>query len=84
MSNLELGDIATEANAAQEMLNSAVFNKAFERMNQQLVDQILTTPPEADAERERLYCMFKAGQVFVQQLAGMINTYDLTQQEEEV
>lgn len=84
MSNLEPGDIATEANAAQEMLNSAVFNKAFERMNQQLVDQILTTPPEADAERERLYSMFKAGQVFVQQLAGMINQYDLTQQEEEV
>ena len=84
MNDAEPGDIATEANAAQEMLNSAVFNKAFERMNQQLVDQILTTPPEADAERERLYCMFKAGQVFVQQLAGMINTYDLTQQEEEV
>jgi hypothetical protein len=84
MNDAEPGDIATEANAAQEMLNSAVFNKAFERMNQQLVDQILTTPPEADAERERLYCMFKAGQVFVQQLAGMINQYDLTQQEEEV
>ena len=84
MNDAEPGDIATEANAAQEMLNSAVFNKAFEKMNQQLVDQILTTPPEADAERERLYCMFKAGQVFVQQLAGMINQYDLTQQEEEV
>ena len=84
MNDAEPGDIATEANAAQEMLNSAVFNKAFEKMNQQLVDQILTTAPEAEAERERLYCMFKAGQVFVQQLAGMINTYDLTQQEEEV
>lgn len=84
MNDAEPGDIATEANAAKEMLNSAVFNKAFEKMNQQLVDQILTTPPEADAERERLYSMFKAGQVFVQQLAGMINQYDLTQQEEEV
>jgi len=84
MSNLEVGDIATEANAAKEMLDSAVFNKAFQTMNHQIVDQILATPPEADAERERLYNMFKAGQVFVQQLAGMVNQYELTKTQEEV
>jgi len=84
MNNLEVGDIATEANAAKEMLDSAVFNKAFQTMNAQIVDQILATPPEADAERERLYNMFKAGQVFVQQLAGMVNQYELTKTQEEV
>lgn len=84
MSNEEIGDLATTAEAAKEMLNSAVFNRAFENMNRSIMDQILATPPEAEAERERLYCMFKAGQMFVQQFAGLINNYELATQEEVV
>tara|TARA_A200000159_G_scaffold133039_1_gene130976 strand:+ start:32788 stop:33042 length:255 start_codon:yes stop_codon:yes gene_type:complete len=84
MSNEEIGDLATTAEAAKEMLNSAVFNRAFEHMNRSIMDQILATPPEAEAERERLYCMFKAGQMFVQQFAGLINNYELATQEEVV
>lgn len=84
MSEEEIGDLATTAEAAKEMLNSAVFNRAFENMNRSIMDQILATPPEAEAERERLYCMFKAGQMFVQQFAGLINNYELATQEEVV
>ncbi len=84
MSNEERGDMASTAEAAKEMLNSAVFNRAFEDMNRSIMDQILATPPEADAERERLYAMFKAGQMFVQQFAGLINNYELATQEEVV
>jgi len=84
MSNEEIGDMASTAEAAKEMLNSAVFNRAFEDMNRSIMDQILATPPEADAERERLYSMFKAGQMFVQQFAGLINNYELATQEEVV
>ena len=84
MSEEEIGDLATTAEAAKEMLNSAVFNRAFEHMNRSIMDQILATPPEAEAERERLYCMFKAGQMFVQQFAGLINNYELATQDEVV
>jgi hypothetical protein len=59
------------------MLNSPIFNEAFEMMNQGIVDQILQTPPEAEKERERLYSMFKAGQMFVQQFAQLINNLEL-------
>ena len=84
MNNEDVGEMASIAEAAQEMLNSAVFNRAFEDMNKSIIEQILATPPEADAERERLYSMFKAGQMFVQQFAGLINNYELATQEEVV
>jgi len=49
------------------------------------MDQILASPPEASEERERLYAMYKAGQVFVQQFAGLINKYEiLANQQEQV
>ena len=84
MSELDLGQAATDADAAKNMLESEVFNKAFMQMNSQLMDQILATPLEAAEERERLYNMYKAGQLFVQQLAGLINNYELAIQREEV
>jgi DNA-binding TFAR19-related protein (PDSD5 family) len=76
----ELGEVQREAEAAAAMLNSEVFNVAFQGMNRQIIDQILTSPPEAKEERERLYMMFKAGQVFVQQFATMINNLELRKQ----
>lgn len=79
----ELGEVQREAEAAAAMLNSEVFNIAFQNMNRQIIDQILTSPPEASEERERLYCMFKAGQVFVQQFATMINNLELRKQQQE-
>lgn len=84
MSELDLGQAATDADAAKNMLESEVFNKAFMQMNSQLMDQILATPLEAAEERERLYSMYKAGQLFVQQFAGLINNYELAIQREEV
>ena len=84
MSDKTDGDIATSADAARQMLNSAVFNEAFESMNQSIIDQIVTTPPEAADERERLYAMFKAGQLFVQQFAGLINQHELKTQQDPV
>lgn len=81
MSEKDLGEMATTANAAKDMLDNPVFNKAFETMNAQIVDQILATPPEAETERERLYNMFKAGQMFVQQFAALINKYEMETQE---
>ena len=80
----DLGQMASDADAAKNMLESPVFNKAFMHMNSQLMDQILATPPEAAEERERLYSMYKAGQMFVQQFAGLINNYELALQQEEV
>jgi len=50
-------------------------------MNANIMDQILASPPEDNAERERLYSMFKAGQMFVQQFAGLINNYELKTQQ---
>ena len=79
----DLGEVQREAEAAAAMLNSEVFNIAFQNMNRQIIDQILTSPPEASEERERLYCMFKAGQVFVQQFATMINNLELRKQQQE-
>lgn len=79
----ELGEIQREAEAAAAMLDSEVFNVAFSSMNRQIIDQILTSPPEASEERERLYMMFKAGQVFVQQFATMINNLELRKQQQE-
>jgi hypothetical protein len=84
MSEQNLEEVANDAIAATEMLHSAVFNKAFEEMNRQIVDQIMASPPEAEKERERLYSMFKAGQMFVQQFAGLINKYELAKQQKDV
>jgi hypothetical protein len=81
--SLDLGELQAQADAARSMLDSRVFNEAFRMMNSNLIDQILGTPPEADAERERLYHMFKAGQLFVQQFATMINNLELRKQPSE-
>jgi len=80
MNDLETGEMATLANAAVDALNSDVFNKAFATMNSNIIDQILCTPMEAAAERERLYAMYKAGQMFVQQFAGFISSYEVATQ----
>ena len=61
---MEMHEIQGKADAANAMMNSAVFNEAFTMMNQGIVDQILQTPVDAPAERERLFSMFKAGQMF--------------------
>ena len=65
MSEEDLGQTASDAEAAKTMLDSEVFNKAFMQMNSQLIEQIVASPPEASEERERLYNMYKAGQMFV-------------------
>jgi len=78
------GEIAEKAQAAAQMLESAVFNDCFLSMNRQIIDQILATPAEASAERERLYSLFKSGQMFVQQFAGLVNNHELATQEEDV
>lgn len=80
----DMGQMASEAEAAQNMLDSEVFNQCFRLMNAQVMEQILATPPEAAEERERLYNMYKAGQMFVQQFAGLINNFELAKQQEEV
>lgn len=79
---MEMHELQAKADAAAAMLNSEVFNQAFGTMNQGIVDQILQTPPEANEERERLYMMFKAGQMFVQQFATLINNLELRKQQE--
>jgi len=84
MSEQDFQEVANDAIAATEMLHSEVFNKAFEEMNRQIIEQIMATPPEAEKERERLYSMFKAGQMFVQQFAGLINNFELAKQQKEV
>lgn len=79
---MEMHELQGKADAASAMLNSKVFNEAFQMMNQGIVDQILQTPAEAPEERERLYAMFKAGQMFVQQFATLINNLELRKQQE--
>ncbi len=79
---MEMHELQSKADAASAMMNSEVFNEAFQRMNQGIVDQLLQTPAEAPAERERLYAMFKAGQMFVQQFATLINNLELRKQQE--
>lgn len=78
--NQDLGELQAKADAASAMLDNGVFNQAFAMMNNQLIEQIIATPPEASEERERLYMMFKAGQMFVQQFAAMINNLELRKQ----
>ena len=75
-------EMAEQAASAKQMLDNNSFNAAFDALNSSLVQQIIATPPEASEERERLYMMFKAGQMFVQQLAGLINNYELANQQE--
>jgi len=77
-----MGEMAEQADSAKQMLDNNSFNAAFDALNSSLVQQIVATPPEASAERERLYMMFKSGQMFVQQLAGLINNYELANQQE--
>lgn len=78
----DMGDLATKAQAASDMMNSAVFNEAFQLMNQNIVNQIIQSPAEAVEERERLYAMYKSGQLFVQQFLSIINDLNLRQQQE--
>lgn len=78
--NQDLGELQAKADAASALLGNEVFNQAFTMMNNQLIEQIVATPLEASEERERLYMMFKAGQMFVQQFATMINNLELRKQ----
>jgi len=78
----EMGETETLAEASKQLMGSDVFNKAYQMMNNNIVEQILQTPPESDKERERLYAMFKAGQMFVQQFATLINNLELRNQQE--
>lgn len=78
----EMGEIETLAEASKQLMGSDVFNKAYQMMNGNIVEQILQTPAESDKERERLYAMFKAGQMFVQQFATLINNLELRNQQE--
>lgn len=83
MSDIEqedINEIATKAHAAQAAISSPVFNEAFQMMNTGIVEQIIQTPPEAGVERERLYLMYKSGQLFVQQFATLINNLELRKQ----
>ena len=82
LESMEMHEVQQDATAAQAMLSNEVFNKAFQSMNQGIVDEILRTPPEAQEERERLYAKFQAGQLFVQQFATLINNLELRQQQE--
>jgi len=82
LESMEMNEIQGKADAASAMLNSAVFNEAFQMMNQGIVDQILQTPAEAEQERERLYLMYKSGQMFVQQFAQLINNLELRKQQD--
>ena len=82
MNEEDIGDITAQAEAAKALLQNPVFNAAFENMNEQIMCQILATPVEASEERERLYTKYKAGQLFVQQFAGIINNYELAKQPE--
>jgi hypothetical protein len=66
-------NISSDAHAAQSILDNDIFNKCFESMNEEILAQIVATPMEASSERERLYLMFKGGQLFVQQFAAKIN-----------
>jgi hypothetical protein len=76
----DINEIATKANAAQMAISSPIFNEAFQMMNQGIVEQIIQTPAEATVERERLYSMYKSGQLFVQQFATLINNFELRKQ----
>ena len=78
----EIGETETLAEASKQLMGSDVFNKAYQMMNNNIVEQILQTPSESDKERERLYAMFKAGQMFVQQFATLINNLELRNQQE--
>ena len=75
-------ELRASADNATSVLHNPSFNLAFERMNTQILEQIVATPLEASEERERLYTMFKSGQLFVQQFAQMINEFELHQSRE--
>lgn len=77
-------NIESDANLASSTLNNEVFNKAFVQMNQQIVDRLLATPEESTSERERLYALYKGGQMFVSQFVAMINRFELEKSKEEV
>lgn len=77
-------NIESDANLSSSTLNNEIFNKAFVLMNRQIVDRILATPEESTEERERLYSLYKGGQMFVQQFVSMINRFELDKKTEEV
>lgn len=80
--DLSLGEKANLADSAKQLLDSVSFNVAFESLNSSIIQQIINTLPDQAEERERLYMMFNAGQAYVQQLAGLINNYELAKQQE--
>ena len=80
----DIGQMATDANAAKSMLDNKVFNQAFVEMNNLIMEQLLATPLEAHEERERLYNMYKAGQMYVQQFKVLINRYEMVKQQQDV
>ena len=77
MDEHEAGEINRKADQATRLINDDVFNECFQNMNTQILEHFIASPPEATEERERLYHMYKAGQLFVTQFATMINTREM-------
>lgn len=74
--SIDLGpvnDAADKAEKASQLLRNDAFNDAFAGLMDDIQKQLFMTDPSAREERETLFHLHRAGQMFVNNIASRIN-----------
>ena len=72
----DLNELHAQAEDAKQILASPVFNAAFVQTNNEILNALMQSTPEAKELREHLYAKFSYGQQFVQNIKGVINAFE--------
>jgi len=72
----DLNELHAQAEDAKQILASPVFNAAFAQTNNQILNALMKSPPEAKELREHLYAKYSYGQQFVHNIDAVVRAYE--------
>lgn len=75
-------DAQQQADQASQLLRNEAFNTAFADLMADLEKQLFMTDPSAREQRETLYHLHRAAQMFVNNIASRINHIVLNESED--
>lgn len=77
-----LEDAARKADEAAQLLRNDAFNDAYASLMDDIQKQLFSTPLGAKEEREALYHLHRAAQMFVNNIASRINQMVLNESDD--
>ena len=77
MSEPDLSELQTLAEAAKQVLDNPAFNAAFKQLNQAYWEQFAKSPLEAKDFREHLHAKLQYGQEFLKSIELILNSFEV-------